>query len=106
MGCAGSHVEDEVALDAAPVGELVERDFELGVGRASVLDDERCVEAVRTTESASFPVIVPVMAAAGVPGSVSVSNRQRTTRVDVAARRKSVELIRIPPQGSAANAAE
>ena len=57
------------------------------------------------TESASFPVIVPVMAAAGVAGSASVSSRQRTTRLDVAARRKSVELIRIPPQGSAANAA-
>src|SRR5713101_3160631 len=57
------------------------------------------------TESATFPVIVPVMAAAGVAGTKSASSSERTTSVDVAARRKSAEFIRIPPQGSAAGAA-
>src|SRR5207302_10228095 len=51
VGSPGGHSEDEVALDTAPVGELVEGHLELGVGRARVLDDERRVEAVRPTES-------------------------------------------------------
>jgi hypothetical protein len=45
------------------------------------------------TESATFPVIVPVIAAAGAAGTARASSRERTTSVEVAARRKSVELI-------------
>src|SRR5437879_2898271 len=51
------------------------------------------------TESITFPVIVPVIAAAGLAGSASVSSRHRTTSAEVAARRKSVELILDPSSG-------
>jgi hypothetical protein len=57
------------------------------------------------TESATFPVIVPVIAAAGVDGTTRARTSERTTSADVKARRKSDEFIRIPPQGSAAMAA-
>ena len=40
----------------------------------------RCV-----TESITFPVIVPVIAAAGLAGNASVKSKHRTTSVDVAA---------------------
>src|SRR5256885_17002323 len=48
------------------------------------------------TESATFPLIVPVIAAAGVAGIARPSSRERATSVEVAARRKSLELIGNP----------
>jgi hypothetical protein len=51
------------------------------------------------TESATFPVIVPVIAAAGIAGTSRASSRDKATSVVVTARRKSVELISDPSSG-------
>src|SRR5438093_10903654 len=58
------------------------------------------------TESPTFPMIFPAAAAAGVAGTKRARSIARVTSVAVTARRKSVEFIRIPPQESAALAAQ